>query len=66
MIPLPESLGPWVHRDELMRVQAESPFPHHVQFGPDGMLLLLLDGVETLYHAPAAMSAAPLPVDATA
>ena len=59
-IPMPESIGPWLHREAAMRVQAASRHPHHIQFAPDGMLILLLDGVDTVYHAPEAI-AAPVP-----
>jgi len=53
--PVPESLGPWLHREIAMLHEAACPSCYHVTFAPDGMLVLLPDGDEVVYHAPGAI-----------
>jgi len=53
--PPPESLGPWLHREEYMRRLALSPRPEHIQLGSDGAIVLVVEDAELVYHAPEAV-----------
>lgn len=42
----------WAGREMVMRQQAASVEPLHVQFAGEGMIVVQPDGLETVFHAP--------------
>lgn len=53
--PAPGALGLWLHREVAMLHEAACSSCYHVTFASDGMLAVLLDGDEVVYHAPEAV-----------
>jgi hypothetical protein len=48
----------WAWRESFMREQARNDWPTHVQYAGDGKLVVLRDGADTVWHAPAAVPTA--------